>query len=214
MRRPVEKYGLVLGEGRDDCAVFQKVAETAELSGLKFEELGGKDYFVKRLKQLRLSPEFTRGQIQRILITRDADDSWEASLRSLSDAVERVFGPKIANTREWVAVNAHCEIALWIVPGDHQPGMLETLCLEVAKEAAPSDFECLDQFASCLEKQAQATLHEKEKFAIWSLVAQEKQLPRQRLSLSRAIANIPLDWKNPVFSDLTQLLSETSISQG
>lgn len=211
MKRPVEKYGLVLGEGHDDCAVFRKVAESAELSALKFKELGGKDNFAERLKQLRVSPEFTSGRIQRILITRDADDSWEAALRSLSDVVERVFGPKITSTREWVEANAHCEIALWIVPGDHQSGMLETLCLEVAKDAAPSDFECLDQFASCLEKHTQAVLHEKERFAIWSLLAQEKQLPRQRLSLPRAIAKIPLDWKHAVFRDLAQLLTETSI---
>lgn len=210
MKRPQERYGLVLAEGTDDCAVFKKIAETTELSGLKFEELGGKDNIVKRVTQLSLSPEFTRGQIHKILITRDADDSWESALHSLSDAVERVFGTKITKTREWVAINEHCQIALWIVPGDQQSGMLETLCLQAAKEVAPEDFECLDQFETCLKKQTAAALHEKEKFAIWSLVAQEKELPRQRLTLPRAVKNIPLDWKHPLFSELSQLLSETS----
>ncbi|MDQ8193660.1 hypothetical protein QEH59_04455 [Coraliomargarita sp. SDUM461004] len=211
MRRPIEKYGLILGEGRDDCVVFKKIAQAAGLSGLEFEELGGKDKFVQRLTQLSLSPEFTRGQINRILITRDADGSWEAALHSLSDAVARVFGHAITKTREWVSVNEHCEIALWIVPGDDQSGMLETLCLQAAKEATPSDFECLDQFAACLKQQTDAPLHEKEKFAIWSLVAQEKQLPRQRLSLPRAVVNIPLNWQDPLFSDLTELMSEASM---
>lgn len=210
MSRTSEKYGLVLCEGKEDCVVLQKIAEATGLDGLQFEPFGGKDKLPARLEQLSLSPEFTRGQIHKILITRDADGSWEAAFQSLKDAVQRIFGLELSQTGEWAALNGHCKIALWIIPGDDQTGMLETLCLQAAKDVSPSDFECLDQFATCLNQQSGAVLHAKEKFAIWSVVAQDKQLPRQRLSLLRAIERIPIDWTHSSFARLSDLLAEVS----
>lgn len=210
MSHSSEKYGLILCEGKDDCAVFKKIAVAAGIRGLQFEPFRGKEKLPDRLKQQSRSPEFTRGQIHKILITRDADDSREAALRSLSDAIQRIFRLDLTETGEWLAMNNHCEIALWVLPGDQQNGMLETLCLQAVQEVSPADFECLDQFAACLNQHSEAELHEKEKFAIWSLIAQEKQLPRQRLSLPRAIKSIPIDWGNPVFRPISKLLAEAA----
>lgn len=213
MTRSSEKFGLVLCEGKDDCAVFKKIAEAADLRGLQYESFGGKDKLSDRLKQLSLSPEFTRGQIHKILITRDADDSWEAAFRSLSDAVQRTFKLEMSQPGDWFAVNGHSEIAAWVIPGEEQSGMLETLCLQTAQEVSPTNFDCLNQFAACLKEHSGAELHEKEKFAIWSLVAQEKQLPRQRLSIPRAIERIPIDWTNPVFDRISKLLAEAATNK-
>ena len=204
------RYGLVLCEGTDDCAVFGKIANAAGAEDLVFKDLGGKNKLTARLQQVRSSPDFTRGAIGRLLITRDADEPWEAAWQSLREATKMVFDVEVIEPSTWAMLDNDCELALWIAPGGRKEGMIETLCLKALNEGTSNRFACLDQFAGCLHEQEGGTLHEKEKFAIWSLIAQEKEQPRQRLSLSRAIKNIPIDWKHPVFDELSGLLQQAN----
>jgi hypothetical protein len=210
MKRIPATYGLVLCEGSDDCAVFTEIAQTRNAENLEFEDLSGKSGLVARLKQIQAKPDFTKGAIRRLLITRDADESWAAAWQSLRDACQKVFDLEITEPAKWGRLNADCEVALWIAPGNQKNGMIETLCLEALKDTSNPNFECLDQFAECLRKHHDGTLHEKEKFAIWSLIAQDKSLPRQRLTLRRAIKHLHIDWKHPSFDQLSGLLAETA----
>jgi len=204
------EHGMVLCEGKDDCAVFERIAEAKNATGLVFKDLGGKSDVTTRLKQIQASPDFTRGAIRRLLITRDADNSWEAAWQSLRDSTERVFGVSMTESGQWTKLNENCEVALWVAPGDQKVGMIETLCLEVLREQNPENFACLDQFAECLHQKEGGTLHEKEKFAILSLIAQEKEQPRQRLSVRRAIEHIPINWNHPEFNELASLIHEAA----
>ena len=168
MSRLLEPYGMVLCEGKDDSAVLSAIASSRGINDLVFKEMKGTGNLVARLSQIQASPEFTRGTVRRLLITRDADDSWDAAWQSLRDSTQSVFGISFAEPGDWVQLGENCEIALWVAPGSGRTGMIETLCLEVLREEEPDSFECLDQFADCLLQKHSGTLHEKEKFAILS----------------------------------------------
>lgn len=61
-----------------------------------------------------------------------------------------------------------------------------------------------------IERNHGGTLHEKERFAIWSIAAQEKSTPRQRLSIPRAIEHLSIDWSSPAFDELREILRSTA----
>jgi hypothetical protein len=52
-----------------------------------------------------------------------------------------------------------------------------------------------------------ASLHEKEKFAIWSIVAQTKEAPRQRVSMGKVLEYLPFDWDSSQFASVKCVLS-------
>lgn len=68
----------------------------------------------------------------------------------------------------------------------------------------------LESFSKCIEDTHGGKLHEKERFAIWSIAAQDKSTPRQRLSIPRAIEHLSIDWHSPVFDELREILRSTA----
>jgi len=61
-----------------------------------------------------------------------------------------------------------------------------------------------------LQEKHRIELHEKERFDIWTIVAQGPALGRKRMSFSDALERIPFDWADETFSDLRNLLAEAS----
>lgn len=201
-----QKSCLILCEGKEDQRVFESLLENMNLRGISCENYQGKDQLRNRLHLLKSSPEFTSGAYQRILITRDADNNWDAAWQSASDAVQNVFGSKPTESAEWIRINENTELAVWICPGNQQTGMIETLCLNAAKSSDSDSFACLDQFIDCINSKHQATLHEKEKFAIWSIAAQDKSLPRQRVDMKNVLKKLPFDWNSSEFNPVREIL--------
>jgi hypothetical protein len=138
--------------------------------------------------------------------SREADDSWDAAWQATSEAIREVFDTNVQEPCVWQRVNNETEIAAWIAPGRDCSGMIETLCLQAVRSENSDTFFCLEQFAACLHERHAGDLHEKEKFAIWSIAAQVKDAPRQRLSIPRAISNLNIDWNSPVFAELAAVL--------
>lgn len=210
MSQIAERLALVFCEGDDDIAVMQKVARAEGVSGLHFESYRGKDKFKDALSVRKNSRDFTSGAIRRMLVTRDADDSWDAAWQATKDAVAEVFGANLQEPGGWQHVNGATEIAAWIAPGRDCSGMIETLCLKAARSKDSNTFYCLEQLAACLHERHAGDLHEKEKFAIWSIAAQVRDAPRQRLSIPRAISYLNIDWKSPVFAEIADALRATA----
>jgi hypothetical protein len=83
--------------------------------------------------------------------------------------------------------------------------MIETLCLDAARSKAPEMFACLDPFFDCLAKANGSMPHEKVRFALWTIISQGSRA-KDRLSIERAIAKLPLDWDDTAFAPLKELL--------
>ena len=206
------KISLVFGEGKEDLAVMQKVASAAQISGLEYKEYRGKDKLKSFLKVERKAPDYTSGRIQRILITRDADENWQAAWDAARNAVQSIFEVEVSAPGQWQQIENGPQIAVWIAPGSNQEGMIETLCLEAAKNSDADTFDCLETYTDCLQSKHGIELHEKERFEIWTIAAQGPAMGRKRLPFAEAITRkqLPIDWSNSAFTEIKDLLNATS----
>jgi hypothetical protein len=198
----------VLCEGTDDQRVMEGLAAHAGIADkLRFRNYAESGTLRRFLATLAKTSEFTRGEIATILVTRDADDDYDACWRSVSDAVRAVFDVGLSAPGEWQTMSAGPKIATWINPGPDRNGMLETMLLEAARDAHEEIFPCIDHFVQCIETARGDKLHEKSRFYIWSIVAQGPG-PKDRLYLDRALKHLPPDWDAEAFAGLRRILEK------
>jgi hypothetical protein len=208
--KPHKPIPLVLCEGKEDRLVMEMLAQHAGLGGkLAFQDYGGESKLRAYLANLKVSPEFVRGEFSRILVTRDADKDFDQAWASLKGSIQAVFSSEPMTPGVWISTENGSQVSAWVIPGRDKTGMIETLCLEAARTKSPSDFGCLDPFIACLENLHGETPHEKVRFAIRTIIAQGTGA-KKRLSLERAIDHLPLDWDDEAFTPLRELLTELS----
>lgn len=201
---------LVLCEGHDDQRVMEKLATHVGCSQqLQFRSYAESGTLKSYLRTLAKSAEFTTGAVTSLLITCDADDHYETSWQSVRDAVRDVFDTSLENPGEWKSIPDGPKLAAWIIPEPGQPGMIETLCLDAARDQDPQIFSCINRFDECISEARQTPLHEKSRFYIWSILAQGPG-PKDRLSMSRALDRLPPNWDSPVFKKLREILAEVA----
>lgn len=207
-----EKHSLILGEGKAEIAIFEKLAPPPKTSDfdLKYKYYGSKDQLESCLRSVQKQGDYTSGRIRKILITRDADENWQAAWDAVSNAVQSIFRVEISAPGKWQPIENGPLIAIWITPGTRKQGMLETLCLQAAKNSSPNTFDCLEAYTECLKSKHAIELHEKERFDIWTVAAQgEPARGRKRLPLSAVIKRSQLiDWNSTAFTEIRNLLIE------
>lgn len=200
---------LVLCEGKEDRLVFEKIASRASLSGLVFEDYGGKDNLLNHLRVLMERPEFTRNSIRRIAITRDADDSHDGAWKSLCSSVKAAFSVALASPGDAIGMpggipdkDPAIEIAGWVLPGDGKPGMLESLCLESVSERP--EYSCLRDYVACLEKLLPSSLHPKAQFHAW--IVSHADLKDKDYNIAKAVSGDRFNWEHSAFAELRAFL--------
>lgn len=207
---PHKPIPLVLCEGKEDRLVMEMLAQHAGLEGkLAFQDYGGESKLRAYLATLKVSPEFARGEYSRVLVTRDADANFSGAWASIRDSIKIVFSQTPASPGEWVPSEGGVQISAWVIPGPGKTGMIETLCLDASRSKSPELFTCLDPFVACLGNLNEGIPHEKVRFALWTIIAQGAGA-KDRLSLDRALARLPLDWGDEAFTPLRDLLTELS----
>lgn len=196
---------LVLCEGKADRLVMESLAAHAGLGQhLVFESYDGGSKLRANLANLAVSPEFTRREYRKILVTCDADDNYDAAFTSVKTAIQQVFAQTIEKPGDWVDLNSSTKISAWIIPGPNRTGMIETLCLDAARALNPDQFTCLDSFINCLETQWGKRPHEKVRFFVWTIIAQGA-LAQDRLSPEYAVKNLDLNWDDSAYDGLKEL---------
>lgn len=201
---------LVLCEGKEDRLVMQGLAKHAGLEGrLDFLDYGGESNLRPYLANLKVSPGYARGEYGKILITRDADKSFDGAWQSIRDSIKVVFSLTVMRPGVWIRNEDGIDLAAWVIPGPGQSGMIETLCLEAARATTPEIFDCLDPFMKCIGRLHNEAPHEKVRFAIWTILAQGKTA-KDRLSVELALKRIPISWENEAFRDLRKQLQQVA----
>lgn len=209
MKDPVKKP-LVLCEGKQDKSVMEELARRAGLDGkMEFREYGGKNRLRDYLNMLKARPEYVSGEYPRILVTRDADENFDSAWQAIKDAISVELGCEVNTPGSWVTTNEGREIAAWIVPGDGRIGMIETMCVDSSAGKSPEVYQCLESFLGCLAGVHDGAMHEKAKFAIWTIAAQGTGA-KDRMSLEYAIPNLPIDWEAEAFQPLKDLLAKAA----
>lgn len=205
MKQPTPKP-LVLCEGKEDLLVIQALAAHAGIEGkLVFEQYGGKDKLRSYLKNLKARSEYANGEYSKVLVTRDADKDFNSAWDALKGAVQDTFSISPTSPGTWCPNEGQPEIAAWVIPGVGENGMIETLCVESSRSRIPEVFTCLDSFIGCLNGIHGDPIHEKARFAIWTIAARGPEA-KDRMSLEYAIPSLPIDWDAAAFAPLRDLL--------
>lgn len=201
---------LVLCEGKEDKLVIEALAKHLGLEGrIHVESYGGKDALKSHLSTLKARPAYARGEISKVLVTRDADANFDSAWDAIKSAISSVFSCEISQPGHWLAIEGGPSIAAWVIPGPQMTGMIETLCMESARARSSEVFSCLDPFVNCLAAVHGEQPHEKARFALWTIAAQGNPA-KDRLSVEFAIPKLPINWDDEVFSSLKELMVATA----
>ena len=207
MKAGIAKH-WVLCEGLDDSRVMEALAVHMGIADKLHFEHYAESGFHAYLKTLRSRPELTSGAIGSILVTKDADSDFSKAWQSVSDAVSKAFDIALPEPGSWVQAPDGPRLAGWVMPGPGKTGMIETLCLDAARETGEDIFSCLDSFVECVNATRDSKLHEKARFHIWTVIAQSPGA-QDRLSLQRALNQMPPNWDAVAFEGLRKVLNKT-----
>lgn len=199
---------LVFCEGKEDRLVFEKLAALEGLEDVSFEDYGGKNNLVNQLKALQKRKDFAQNQIRVIAITRDADDSHDTAWQSLCGSAQSAFGVSLTVPGQIVSMPGRhpkdpaIGVTGWVLPGNRQPGMLESLCLE-SVSGQPA-YHCLAEYVSCLEKTTDAALHPKAMFHAW--VVSHTDFKDKDYNIATAVKEDRFAWSDSAFDELRAFL--------
>ena len=142
----VERDIQLLVEGNDERNFFEVFIEHLGLANFQIQVLDGKDGLRDSLVTLAGLTGF--GNVKKIGIVRDADDSPDAAFQSVRTSLRNAEFP--APDRPEESAGEIPAVSVLILPGDGDVGMLETLlCRTFAGTAVD---RCIDGFFRCAEK--------------------------------------------------------------
>lgn len=146
----------LLVEGKDAQNFFREIVRRLSLPDVDVQDFGGVDQLRQFLAAFVAAPEF--GNVRSIGIVRDAELSARGAFQSVRDALERAALP--APTRPDESARGNPSVRVLILPGDGQPGMLETLLCRTFAESPVA--RCIDDFLQCAEDAGQP-VHRRDK---------------------------------------------------
>ena len=156
--RPITKRKQLLVEGRTPELFFEVFAAHLRLEEVEIRDFRSNSQLTPFLKAFCARAEF-KEVVESLAIIRDAERTLragepETEAQTAQQAFESVRGSLTAASQAVPEVPAAFaaaapKIGIFILPNCHDPGMLESLCLESVK--TPQISECIEQYFSCLE---------------------------------------------------------------
>jgi hypothetical protein len=186
--REIERPILLLGEGAEEELFFGAFLRHLAIPGVQIESYGGKSKLRAYLAALRLRPGFHL--LKKLLITRDADNSYEAAAVSVQSAITdaQLGSPRVST---------------FVLPGENKGGALEDLCFSSLSDSPL--VTCIENYLKCanvagFSAHLQPAHAAKARIHAW-LAAQEP--PDLRLGH----ASSKLNFDSPAFAPLGGFLS-------
>ncbi len=132
-------------EGNDEYNFFDSVLKHIKISDVQIIPAGGKYKFTDKLPSLIKTSGFSDVEI--FAVVRDADDDADNAYKSIRNILKKegLEAPKEAGAFS----TGHPKVGIFIMPGDSNTGMLEDLCLKLAKSA--NVMNCVDEYFRCCE---------------------------------------------------------------
>lgn len=151
-RSPLTLPNLLLCEGPDDVAFFQKLISLNRLPHFCVRDTaterggpGGNTKFGLALKALSLNFR----KVRRILVVADNDDDPASSFENVLNQLAAVF-PKNKlpdSPLKRTSVTDRIDVTVMMTPRPGEPGNLETLCEEAARRANTRFADLVDRFS-------------------------------------------------------------------
>jgi hypothetical protein len=197
----VRSSRLVLGEGKDEERFIGWLLSKLRQTDSQVLSYGGKSRLREFVKGLISSRGFER--VQRLVITRDADQSPDSAFQSVCDALKGAALPCPSSPDTLSDAGARgLRVGVLILPGEGRTGALEDLCFDVV--GSDSAVGCVETFLSCLGERGVALQESrlgKARMQVW-LASREQ--PGLRLGEAAEAGYIPAD--SPAFASLLRLL--------
>lgn len=147
--KPYDNEGLaLLVEGKDEIGFFGAILKQMGVTdAVWIGDVGGKDQFPAKLPAALNIPGF-RQNCRAYAIIRDADLSADASFDSIKGLLAK-FSQPVPSQRGIFTVGTVPRVGVYIMPGNSETGMLESLCMQSVADHAI--IPCIDAFMQCVE---------------------------------------------------------------
>lgn len=143
---------LLLCEGPEDVAFFQRLIETRSLPRFRIKDTGGKGSkaagntnFGRALKALKIEEG-----VKDILVVADNDEAPNQSFSNVCRQIRSAYGPDKVPNRPLQKVSTDPSVMVLMVPWENNLGCLETLCVGAARTANAQVANHVDQFAAMI----------------------------------------------------------------
>ncbi|MDB6121839.1 MAG: hypothetical protein JWQ71_832 [Pedosphaera sp.] len=181
---------MLIGEGWEEVLFFQALLEELKISGVHVECYDGKSKLDVFLRAVKNRSGFSL--VERLAITRDADEDAVAARTSVQAAIKQADFPQTLT------------ISTFMLHGELNIGALEDLCLLSMKGEKIED--CINNYLASA-RNALNTVHsstsQKAKARIHTWLAAQNE---PDLRLGHAAIKGLLNWNSPAFSDLIKFL--------
>ena len=155
--REIESDVQLLVEGRDSVGFLTALIRHLGLENVQIQDFGGVTDLRTFLRLLVNGPDFPR--VTRIGVVRDAERSPGGALESVQGSLKGVELPVPQATGQLVGDRP--AVAVMILPGANQAGMLETLLNETLRGDKVQ--ACIDTFFQCVEERCGKPVHRPHK---------------------------------------------------
>ena len=144
--RRINRSVQLLVEGKDAQNFFEAFVRRLSLNDIEVQDFGGVDQFRQFLSAFVNESNF--GTVRSIGVVRDAELSADAAFQSVRDTLEH--HNLVAPQRPGESTSENPSVHVLILPGDGQPGMLETLLCRTLNRSPLN--RCIDAFLQCAEE--------------------------------------------------------------
>ena len=200
----IAKSWLLLVEGSDDRHFFQRLLERRRNTDIQVIEYGGSARLGAFLADtLVLDPGFSE-MVEAIGVVSDADRSYQSAFDSVQGSLRRADMPVPAaplTRADGEVQGTHIQVVTYIMPDNHSPGDLETLCLNAVNDAPA--MPCVDRYFECLQSIDHVPRQE-SKARLRAFLASHQRDPTLRSGEAIAAGVIP--WNSPAFNGVHQFL--------
>lgn len=195
----LSKPKQLLVEGNDQRNFFEAFARHLGLAdAVQICNFGGVDQLRTFLAAFVKMPDF--GSVRSVGIVRDAEDSEDAAFRSVQSSLGNANLPVPDAIADPVDENPR--VAVLILPGGGNPGMLETvLCRSLEGEDTS---RCIDDFFRCVEDLPGMAIDKPDKSRAFAYLATR---PNAHHSVGVAAKAGVWDLDHAAFSDIENFLN-------
>ncbi|WP_040335159.1 DUF3226 domain-containing protein [Candidatus Magnetobacterium casense] len=131
-------------EGKDEENFFKALLKHMGIDGCGICDVGGKDQFSNKLSALKKNTTNFKG-VQFLGIIRDAEESAENTFQTVIDILEKLKLPTPDKVNQFTSPeDGTPAVGIYIMPGNADSGMLEYLCLMLAKDHRAC--QCVEKF--------------------------------------------------------------------
>ena len=149
--KEIKKEKLLLVEGRDEEVFFEALFRKRNISEIQIMESGGKEQFAKELPEIIKLPNFRT--VSSLAVVQDADQSAGKTFKSICSVLKK--NALKAPDKPASFISGPPKIGVFIIPGENNPGMLESLCLSTVESGESKGLlECVDSFIDCVKKES------------------------------------------------------------